>query len=74
MAEGKQGVWVTVNGERFLVEVEDLHQRPIIAHVEGSRFEIEIEAEPVESDSRESDLGKLTNQRFIRFLRVQAVK
>lgn len=48
MAEGKQRVWVTVDGEKFLVEVENLHQRPIIAHVEGSRFEIEIEVDPVE--------------------------
>ena len=36
-------VWVTINGERFQVEVEDLNQRPLIAHVEGSRFEIEVD-------------------------------
>ena len=38
-----QKVWVTVNGERFQVEVEDLNQRPIIAYVEGSRFEIDLD-------------------------------
>ena len=42
MVEGAQEVWVTVNGERFLVKVEDLDQRPVIAYVGGSRFEIEI--------------------------------
>lgn len=43
MAEEAQEIWVIVNGERFLVQVEDLHQRPVIAYVEGSRFEVEIE-------------------------------
>ena len=38
-----QKVWVTVNGERFQVEVEDLNQRPIVAYVEGSRFEIDFD-------------------------------
>jgi len=38
-----QNVWVTVNGERFQVEVEDLNQRPIIAYVEGSRYEIVLD-------------------------------
>jgi biotin carboxyl carrier protein len=36
-------IWVTINGERFLVEVEDLHQRPVIAYVEGRRFEVELD-------------------------------
>jgi len=43
MGAGVQEVWVVVNGERFLVQVEDLHQRPIVAYVDGSRFEVEIE-------------------------------
>ena len=38
-----QKVWVTVNGERFQVDVEDLNQRPIVAYVEGSRFEIDLD-------------------------------
>lgn len=42
MGESAQKVWVTVNGERFLVEVEDLNQRPVVAFVEGSRFEIDL--------------------------------
>ena len=43
MSDTTQVVWVTVNGEKFLVEVEDLNQRPIVAIVEGSRFEIDPE-------------------------------
>lgn len=43
MVDRAHEVWVTVNGERFLVQVEDLSQRPVIAYVEGSRFEINIE-------------------------------
>ena len=43
MGEGAHKIWVSVNGERFLVEVEDLHQRPIVAHVDGSRFEVDLE-------------------------------
>ena len=43
MSESAQDIWVTVNGERILVQVEDLHQRPVVAFVEGSRFEVEIE-------------------------------
>ncbi len=43
MSERPQVVWVRINGERFQVEVEDLNQRPIVAHVEGSRFEIDLD-------------------------------
>jgi biotin carboxyl carrier protein len=43
MSDTTQVVWVTVNGEKFLVEIEDLNQRPIVAIVEGSRFEIDPE-------------------------------
>ena len=40
MSESAHKIWVKVNGERFLVEVSDLDQLPIIAVVEGSRFEV----------------------------------
>ena len=43
MSDRSQIVWVTINGERFQVEVEDLNQRPIVAHVDGSRFEIDLD-------------------------------
>ena len=43
MSDTTQVVWVTVNNEKFLVEVEDLNQRPVVAFVEGSRFEIDPE-------------------------------
>jgi 3-methylcrotonyl-CoA carboxylase alpha subunit len=43
MSDSSHEIWVTVNGERFLVEVEDLDQRPVVAFVEGSRFEVDLE-------------------------------
>ena len=43
MGAGVQEIWVVVNGDRFLVQVEDLHQRPVVAFVEGRRFEVDIE-------------------------------
>ena len=45
MSEHPNQVWVTVNGEKFQVEVEDLNQRPIVAYVDGSRFEIDLDRE-----------------------------
>ena len=52
MSERTQNIWVTVNGERIQVKVEDLNQRPIVAYVEGSRFEIDLD-----QDDPGSDLG-----------------
>lgn len=49
MSEGAQEIWVTVNGEKILVQVEDLHQRPVVVYVEGSRFEVDIEEGPAPS-------------------------
>lgn len=43
MSENAQKIWVTVDGEKFLVEVGDLNQRPITVTVEGSSFEIDID-------------------------------
>ena len=40
MSDFAHKIWVKVKGERFLVEVSDLNQRPIIAIVEGTLFEI----------------------------------
>lgn len=51
MSSGPHKIWVTVNGERFLVEVGDLSQRPLIALVEGSRFEVVVD--PEESEGKD---------------------
>ena len=48
MGEDVHEVWVVVDGERFLVQVEDLQQRPVIARVDGKRFEVEIESRSAE--------------------------
>ncbi len=62
MSEHPQRVWVTVNGERFQVEVEDLNQRPIVAYVDGSRFEIDLD-----QDDQVDDIGSdtLTSDRTV---------
>jgi len=56
MSERPQVVWVKINGERLQVEVEDLNQRPIVAHVEGSRFEIEVDQEDHVPDNQDDVL------------------
>ena len=43
MVAADHEIWVTINGERLLVQVEDLNQRPVIAYVEGRRFEVELD-------------------------------
>jgi len=52
MSEDAHKIWVKVKGERFLVEVSDLDQRPIIAVVEGSRFEVYPELESEDSNDQ----------------------
>lgn len=51
MSDRSQIVWVTINGERFQVEVEDLNQRPIVAHVDGGRFEIDLDQNDPNDDT-----------------------
>ena len=43
MGDSTQKIWVTVDSEKYLVEIEDIEGRPIIAIVEGSRYEIEFD-------------------------------
>ena len=54
MGQGPHKIWVKVKGERFLVEVSDLNQRPIIAVVGGSRFEIYPESDSDQADDTET--------------------
>jgi len=51
MSDHPNRVWVTVNGEEFQVEVEDLNQRPIVAYVDGSRFEIDLDHNDLQGES-----------------------
>ncbi|MGB2964185.1 MAG: biotin/lipoyl-containing protein [Anaerolineales bacterium] len=43
MSDSAHKIWVTVDGERYLVEIEDLQGQPIIAIVDGARYEIELD-------------------------------
>ena len=51
MSDRPQTVWVTISGERFQVEVEDLNQRPLVAHVDGRRFEIDLDQYDPDDDN-----------------------
>ena len=43
MSDSAQKIWVTVDGQKYLVEVGDLHQRPVTVIVAGSSFEIDLD-------------------------------
>ena len=43
---------VTVNNKSYVVEIEDINARPVIAHVEGQRFEVIPDTNPVGSESK----------------------
>jgi len=51
MSQLAHKVLVKINGEKFHVEVEDLNQRPIVAYVEGSRFEIVLDQDDKTDDA-----------------------
>jgi len=38
---------VTIKNKSFVVEIEDINARPVIAHVEGQRFEVIPDINPV---------------------------
>lgn len=65
MTEGAHKIWVKVKGERFLVEVSDLDRRPIIAVVEGSRFEIYPESGPEDEGSQAQPKENLIQPREV---------
>lgn len=45
MGDSAQKVWVTVEGQKYLVEVGDLNQRPLTVIVDGTSFEIDLDSE-----------------------------
>jgi biotin carboxyl carrier protein len=53
MSGSNREIWVTVSGQRFLVQVEDLNQDPVVAYVDGSRFEVSLDDAPAASQSSE---------------------
>ena len=38
---------VTIKNQSYVVEIEDINVRPVIAHVEGQRFEVIPDLDPV---------------------------
>ena len=43
---------VTIQDKSYVVEIEDINARPVIAHVEGQRFEVIPDMNPVGGENR----------------------
>jgi len=54
MRQSPEEIWVTVNGDRFLVKVEDLNQNPVVAYVDGVRFEVALDQGGAVSEAAEN--------------------
>ncbi len=62
MGGSAQKIWVTVEGQKYLVEVGDIHQRPVTVIIDGSSFEIDLECEADETSEGSSDSTALSFQ------------
>lgn len=62
MGDSAQKIWVTVEGQKYLVEVGDLRQRPISVIVDGSSFEIDLDVGVGETGEGPSDSTALSFQ------------
>ncbi len=62
MGDSAQKIWVTVEGQKYLVEVGDLRQRPISVIVDGSSFEIDLDVGVDETGEGPSDTTALSFQ------------
>ena len=62
MGDSAQKIWVTVEGQKYLVEVGDLRQRPVTVIVDGSSFEIDLDYEVDETGEGPSDSTALSFQ------------
>ncbi|MEP7135535.1 MAG: biotin/lipoyl-containing protein [Chloroflexota bacterium] len=43
---------VTIKNQSYIVEIEDINVRPVIAHVEGHRFEVIPDINPVGTETK----------------------
>ena len=62
MGDLARKIWVTVEGQKYLVEVGDLRKRPVTVIVDGSSFEIDLDNEVVETDEGSPDSTALSFQ------------
>ena len=54
---------VTIQDKSYVVEIEDLNARPVIAYVEGIRFEVIPDTDPV--GSQNSSNNRMQAQKFV---------
>ena len=60
---------VTIQDKSYVVEIEDINARPVIAYVEGIRFEVIPDTDPVGSNinpSVRNEAQKFTTQTFLK--------
>lgn len=53
---------VTIKNKPYVVEIEDINARPVIAHVEGQRFEVIPDIDPVGSISKPEVIAPITTK------------
>jgi biotin carboxyl carrier protein len=55
---------VTIQGKSYVVEIEDIHARPVIAYVEGIRFEVIPDANLLVSGGKPEASREMQEVRF----------
>lgn len=56
---------VRINGRSLVVEIEDLNVRPVIAHVEGKRFEVIPESNSITIESKSDEQKETKVVKFV---------
>ena len=53
---------VTIKNKSYVVEIEDINARPVIAHVEGQRFEVIPDINPIGTEVRPEPVAANTSK------------
>ena len=53
---------VTIKNKSYVVEIEDINARPVIAHVEGQRFEVIPDINPVGTQTKPEPIVSISSK------------
>jgi biotin carboxyl carrier protein len=53
---------VTIKNKSYVVEIEDINARPVIAHVEGQRFEVIPDINPVGNETKPEPIVSISSK------------
>ena len=53
---------VTIKNKSYVVEIEDINARPVIAHVEGQRFEVIPDINPVGTETKPEPIVSISSK------------